>query len=328
MTKRRNFMGLAGAAFALAAAALPLPALSDTYPSRPIRLVVPYSPGGAADLVARVLADRMGRSLGQPIVVDNKPGAGAAIASEFVARSTPDGYTVLLGGNTQTVLHPILDVKLNYSDTDFSPIGYVASSPLVMVIDAKSPIKTVDEFVKQMKTSPGAGNYGSSGNGSPMHIAAAWFNSAAGLQMVHVGYKGSPPALNALLSGEIQTIFDLVATAKPLIDSGKLRALAVTTPNRSAVLPDVPTLEESGYKGFDFAVRYALLGPKAMPLAIVNRLNKELNLALREPAVAAQLGNLALDARPGPPDAVTALSATEKVRLRPVIKANNITLAQ
>lgn len=321
-------MGLASAAFALAAAALSLPALADTYPSRPIRLVVPFSPGGAADIVARILADRMGQSLGQPIVVDNKPGAGAAIASEFVARSAPDGYTVLLGGSTQTVLHPILEAKLNYSDTDFAPIGFVAFSPLVMVVDAKSPIKTVDEFVKQMKTKPGSGNYGSSGNGSPMHIAAAWFNSAAGLEMVHVGYKGSPPALNALLTGEIQTVFDLVATAKPLIDGGKLRALAVTTPTRSAVLPGVPTLEESGYKGFDFAVRYALLGPKAMPAAIVALLNKELNAALREPAVTAQLANLALEARPGAPDAVPTLAAKEKARLRPIVKANNITLAQ
>lgn len=319
---------LVGAALLLAGATFSMAGAAQTYPSRPIQLVIPFSPGGAADILGRALAERMGRSMGQPVIVDNKPGAGAAIASDFVARAPADGYTLLLGGTTQTVLQPILDAKLPYSETDFTPIGFIAFSPLVMVVNANSPVKTVDEFVKQAKANPGTGNYGSSGNGSPMHIGAAWFNSAAGLDFVHIGYKGSPQALNALMGGDIQTVFDLAATAKPLIDGGKLRALAVTTASRSSALPNVPTLAESGYKGFDFAVRYALLGPKSMPAAILERLNKELNAALQDPALAASLNKLALDAQPGPPEAVRELSNREKARLRPIVKANNITMNQ
>jgi tripartite-type tricarboxylate transporter receptor subunit TctC len=316
---------LAGAALL---AALPPALAQGSFPTHPLKLVVPYTPGGAADVLGRAVADRMGRTLGQPVIIENRPGAGGAIAAEYVAKSPADGYTLLLAGTTALVLYPLLNAGKPAYDAqkDFAGVGMMAFSPLVMVVDAKAPAGTAPAFAMGAKAHPGTVNFGSSGNGSAMHIVGALYSTVAGLDLTHVPYKGSPPALNGLMSGEVQTVFDLVASAKPLIDGGKLKALAVTSARRSSVLPEVPTLQEQGYKDFDFAVRYALVAPGATPHAVVERLNKELNAAIGDPAVAAQLKNLALDVMPGPAGAVMAFAAKERARLGPVIKANNITL--
>lgn len=302
-------------------------AFAQTFPDRPVKLIVPFSAGGAADILARGLADRMTRTLQQPVVVENRPGAGALIAADHVARSPADGHTLLLAGPTNLVLHPLLNPRLTYDvQADFAGVGMVAYSPLVLVTAARSPADNFESFLKSTTARPGTMNFGSAGNGSALHIAGELVKTTTGLDLRHVPYKGSPPALNGLMSGEVQAVFDLVASAKPLVDGGRLNALAVTSATRSSVMPNVPTLNELGYKGFDFSVRYALMAPKATPAAVVKRLNADLNLALNDPTLSAQLKSLALDPTPGPAEAVTAYIQSEQAKLKPVIKANGITL--
>jgi tripartite-type tricarboxylate transporter receptor subunit TctC len=302
-------------------------AMAQPFPANSVTIVVPFSPGGAADILGRAVAERMSKSLQQPVLIDNRPGAGGNIAAQLVAKSAPDGYTVLLAGTTILVLQPLLSSKLTYdAQRDFTGVGMLAFTPMVMVVDAKSPVRTVDDFVKTSKAAPGATNLGSSGNGSAMHVAGALFEAMATIDMLHVPYKGSPPALNALMAGEVQVLFDLVASAKPLIEGGKLRPLAVTSDVRSSALLNVPTLHEAGYKGYDVAVRYALVAPKATPTAVVEALNKATNDALRDPALATQLRALALDVMPGPADAVAAFAARERSRLGHIIAAKKIRL--
>ncbi|VCU68206.1 Tripartite tricarboxylate transporter family receptor [Pigmentiphaga humi] len=317
---------LRGIAFAVgAAAALCTSAMAQTFPARPVKLVVPYTPGGAADILGRVVADGLGRRLGQPVVVENKPGAGGAIAAKYVADSPPDGYTMLLGGTTPLVLYPLLyDRQVYDARKDFTGVGMLAYSPLVLVVNAQSPVRSVDEFVKASRT--GSLAYGSAGNGTAMNIAGELFKARASADLMHVPYKGSPPALNALIAGDIASVFDLVASAKPFIAAGRLRPLAVLSGQRSGILPEVPTLRELGYKDFDFSVRYALIVPGATPSGVVRRLNDELNAVLREPAVSSQLGALALDVMPGPPEAVMDFARNEIERLAPVIKASGVRL--
>jgi tripartite-type tricarboxylate transporter receptor subunit TctC len=318
---RLQLVAVAAALVACAAAS------ADTFPSRPLKLVVPFSPGGAADVLGRGVAERMSRTLQQPVVVENRPGAGATIAADYVARAPADGYTMLLAGTTNLVLHPLLNPKLNYDvQKDFAGVGMVAYSPLVLVVDAKAPYTNAAEFVAAAKAKPGTLNYGSSGNGSAMHVAGELFKSIGKVNLLHVPYKGSPPALNGLMGGEVQAVFDLVATAKPLIEGGKLKALGVTSASRSSVLPTIPSLQEQGYKGLDFAVRYAVVAPKGTPAEVIRRLNTELNAALREPALAAQLKALALDVMPGPAEAVASFASGEQAKLGPVIRASGITL--
>ncbi|GAA4341834.1 tripartite tricarboxylate transporter substrate binding protein [Pigmentiphaga soli] len=316
--------GIAAFAAGLVLAACP-PAMAQSFPARPLKLVVPYTPGGAADILGRTVADGLGRRLGQPVVVENKPGAGGAIAAKYVADSPPDGYTMLLGGTTPLVLYPLLYERQAYdARKDFTGVGMLAYSPLVLVVNARSPIRHVDEFVKASRG--GSLAYGSAGNGTAMNIAGELFKARAGADLMHVPYKGSPPALNALLADDVASVFDLVASAKPFILGGRLRPLAVLSGRRSAALPDVPTLQEAGYKDFDFAVRYALIAPSATPPAIIQRLNTELNAVLRDPAVSRQLGTLALDVMPGRPEDVMDFARKEIDRLAPIIKAQGIRL--
>lgn len=316
--------GIAAAA-AHAVLALGAPAMAQGFPARPVKLVVPYTPGGAADILGRVVADGLGRRLGQPVIVENKPGAGGAIAAKYVADAPADGYTMMLGGTTPLVLYPLLYERQAYdARKDFTGIGMLAYSPLVLVVNAQSPVRSVGDFVKASRA--GSLAYGSAGNGTAMNIAGELFKSQAGADLMHVPYKGSPPALNALLAGDIASVFDLVASAKPFIDGGRLRPLAVLSGRRSGALPDVPTLRELGYKDFDFSVRYALIAPSATPPAVIGRLNTELNAVLRDPAVAKQLAALALDVMPGPPEAVMDFARAEIERLAPVIKNGGIRL--
>ena len=327
MKTSHRLRGIAALAALTAGAVLAVcaPAAAQTFPARPVKLVVPYTPGGAADILGRVVADGLGRRLGQSVIVENKPGAGGAIAAKYVADSPADGYTLLLGGTTPLVLYPLLYEHQAYdARKDFTGVGMLAYSPLVLVVNAKSPVHAMGEFVKASRA--GSLAYGSAGNGTAMNIAGELFKSQTGADLMHVPYKGSPPALNALIAGDIASVFDLVASAKPFIDGGRLRPLAVLSSQRSGVLPDVPTLRELGYKDFDFSVRYALIAPSATPPAAIARLNGELNAVLRDPAVSRQLATLALDVMPGPPEAVMDFARNEIERLAPVIKNGGIRL--
>jgi tripartite-type tricarboxylate transporter receptor subunit TctC len=302
-------------------------AYAQAWPARPIKLVVPFSAGGAADLLGRAVAERMARGLGQPIVVENKPGAGTVIAADYVAKSPADGYTVLLAGTTTLVLNPLLSSKLPYdTQRDFTGAAMLASSPMVMVVNARNPAASAQDFVRAAKAKPGALNFGSAGNGSSLQLAGELFKTMADIEMTHVPFKGSPPALQALVADDVQVLFDLVMTAKPLIDGGKLKPLAVTGDTRSAVLPNVPTLQELGFKGYDAAPRYALVVPKDTPRAVVDRLNAEANAALRDRTLAAQMANVAMDVQPGPPEAVGEFIARERTRWSSIITARNIRL--
>ncbi|MBS0318116.1 MAG: tripartite tricarboxylate transporter substrate binding protein [Proteobacteria bacterium] len=298
---------------------------AQSFPTRPLKVVVSYSPGGAADILARAVADRLGRRLEQSVIVENMPGAGGAIAARYVAKSAPDGYTMLLSGTTALVLYPLLHGKPVYdAQNDFTGIGMVASSPLVLDVASNSNIHRVAEFVKAARGSSMA--YGSAGIGSALNIAGELFKSVAGVDLLHVPYKGSAPALNALMAGEVNAVFDVVASSEPLIESGRLRALAVLSKTRSKELPDVPTLREQGYKNFDFSVRYSLVVPKSTPSSIVTQLNGALNAALLDPTLAQQLKTLALDVTPSTPEAVMEFAKQGITRLKPIIKAEGIKL--
>jgi tripartite-type tricarboxylate transporter receptor subunit TctC len=260
-------------------------AVAQSYPNRPVRMVVPLSPGGFADVPARVIAPRLSEALGQTVFVENKPGAGATIGTDFVAKSKPDGYTVLFTG-TPHVISPALYKNLPYDPLkDFAPVMLVASGPYVLVVNPQLPVRSVQELIAAAKAQPGRIDYASSGNGSAQHLVSAMFASMAGIELSHVPYKGSGPAMQDLLSGQVKVSFAGIPNVMPSLRSGKLRALAVSTPKRSPDLPDVPTVAEAGVPGYDATLWLALLAPAGTPGDVVQRLYTEATKTLREPEV-------------------------------------------
>jgi len=255
---------------------LALHAFGQAYPTRPIRYIVPFPPGGGQDLVARALAPRLTEAMGQPVLVDNRPGAGTALGTEIAARSLPDGYTILMGSNTSHAINPHLYAKLAYDPIkDFIAITQVASLPNLLVVHPALPIRSVKELAALGKSRPAQLNYGSSGNGTPAQLAGVMFSKAAGITMVHIPYRGSGPALTALLSGETQLMFGTITSSLPFVKGGRLRALAVTGAKRSQAAPELPTIAESGYPGFEAITWYGLFVPAGTPQAVVARLNSE-----------------------------------------------------
>jgi tripartite-type tricarboxylate transporter receptor subunit TctC len=269
-----------GLATALGAGAL----RADDYPSRPIRLIVPYAPGGAADLVARIIAKRAGASLGQPIVVENRGGAGSIIGTDLVKQSDPDGYTLLLGQSGPISINPAVYKKLPYDPLkDFAPITMTSAYPYIMVVSPKLGVKTVPEFVALAKSKPGELNYGTAGIGASNHLLTELFDGKAGIKMTHIPYRGTALAVTDLIAGQVQVVFADPVSALPHVNAGTLLALAVTSKDRSPVAPDVPTISESGYPGFDAIAWHGILAPAHTPAAIVDRLNAEIVKALKDP---------------------------------------------
>ena len=257
------------AAFATAASAQSWPA------AKPITLVVPFPAGGTTDVLARALADKLGTALGQTVIVESKPGAGATLGADFVAKSKPDGYTLLMGAIHHTIA-PAVFKKVPYDlQKDFAPITTVALVPNVLVVNANNPAKNVADLVAQAKAKPNELNYGSNGNGTAQHLIGTQFENMNGIQITHIPYKGSGPLTTDLIGGQVTMSFDTVTPVLPHIKSGKLKPLAVTTGKRSSALPDVPTLAESGLKGFDIGTWFGVLAPVATPKDIVARLNLE-----------------------------------------------------
>jgi tripartite-type tricarboxylate transporter receptor subunit TctC len=273
---RRGVLGLALAFCAPLAAA-------QAYPSKPISFVVPFPPGGTTDVLARALAQDLSKSLGQPIIVENKAGAGATIGADYVAKAKPDGHTLLMGA----VHHAIASSVYKHLPYDFqknlAPVTMVALVPNVLVVNPQVPAKTVKELVAQAKAAPGKLTYGSNGMGTGQHLIGAQFEQLAGVSMVHVPYKGSGPLATDLLGGQINMTFDTITPVLQHIKSGKLRALAVTTGKRSPALPDVPTLDESGLKGFNMGTWFGVLAPAGTPPEIVAKLNAEMNKVMQTP---------------------------------------------
>jgi len=278
------------ALFSLACMGMPSWAQSElTYPSRAIKIVVPFAPGGSTDALARLLAQRLTAAWGQTVIVENKPGAGATLGADYVAKSTPDGYTLLMGAAHHTIAQNVY-AKLPYHfGRDFAPVSIVAMIPNVIVINARVPAKTIQEFIALSKQEPGKLNYGSAGAGTAHHLIGEMFNLQAGTNIVHIPYKGSSPAVADLVSGQVQVMFDTVSSALPQIQAGKTRALAVTTAKRSSALPDVPTLDETVLPGFDVGTWFGILAPKGTPAAIVTKLSAEIVHIVQMPEVTKQL---------------------------------------
>ena len=288
MTQRNRRWQLA--LFAVAGAAA-IQAAAQSYPNRPVRLVVPFSAGGAADVPGRILTQKMSEALGQQVVVDNRPGAGSTIGAESVAKAPPDGYNLLMISNTHYV-SAALYKKLAYdSVTDFAPVTQVTSAPNVIVVHPSLPVKNVKELISLAKAKPGKIDYASSGNGSTQHLTGALFCKMAGIDMTHIPYRGSGPATADLLSGQVTVGFPGIAGMLPQVRAGKLRALAVTGAKRSPELPDTPTVAESGLKGYDVTAWFGVAGPKAMPREIVMKLHGELLRILKNADVQKQLLN-------------------------------------
>ncbi|MFN7152522.1 MAG: Bug family tripartite tricarboxylate transporter substrate binding protein [Acidovorax sp.] len=278
------------AAAALATAVQLFPTLAHAaYPDKPITLVVPTAAGGGNDGMARVVALKLSTLLGQQVIVENKAGANGAIAAEFVARATPDGYTILFGYIGTHGMSPALQ-KLRYDPiAQFEPIGMVSYSPTLMVVSPKVPAKTVSELVALTKAKPQDFNYASAGNGTAPHFSAEIFKLESGAQMAHVPYRGAAPAMNDTMAGQTQVMFPSLFSAYPHVKNGKLRALALAGPKRSSLLPDVPTLEEAGVKGVEITQWYALFAPGKTPKPVVDQLNKALNTALADKDVARRI---------------------------------------
>ncbi len=276
---RRHLLG----AVALAAITVALPALADTWPSKPVTLVVPFPAGGTTDVLARALAEKLTLSLGQPVIVESKPGAGATLGADMVAKSRPDGHTLLVGAVHHTIASSVYK-KLPYDfQKDFAPITTIALVPNVLVVNAATPAKNVAELVALLKAKPGESNYGSNGNGTAQHLIGTQFENMTGTNFGHIPYKGSGPLTTDLLGGQITMSFDTVTPVLPHIKAGKLRALAVTTGKRSSALPDVPTLEEAGLKGFNIGTWFGVLAPAATPREVLARLNTEMVKVIQSP---------------------------------------------
>lgn len=257
--------------------------------AKPIKLLVGFPPGGGTDAVARTLAEKLKDELGVPVVVENKPGAGATLGADLVAKSPGDGYTLLMGAAHHTIAQKVYS-KLNYNiDRDFAPITVVAMVPNMVVVNSEVPAKNIAEFIALAKTQPGKLNYGSAGAGTAHHLIGEMFKLRAGVDLVHVPYKGSSPAVADLLSGQVQLMFDTVTSGLPQVKAGKLRALAVTTAKRSSAMPDVPSLSETALPGFDVGTWFGLLAPAATPPAIVQKLNAEIVKIIQQPDVRKQM---------------------------------------
>jgi|HubBroStandDraft_6_1064221.scaffolds.fasta_scaffold140954_2 tripartite-type tricarboxylate transporter receptor subunit TctC len=267
-----------GAAFAIKAAD------ADDYPSHPIKLIVPFAPGGAADAVARIIGKRVSETIGQPVVVENRGGAGAIIGTEDVHKADPDGYTLLLGQSGPISINPGVYKNLPYDpEKDFAPITMTSDYPYVLVVNAKLPVKTFQDFIAMVKAKPGEFNYGTTGVGSSNQLVTELLSSRAGLKMVHVPYRGTALAVADLLAGQVTMVFSDPVSALPHLQAGTLRALAVTTKERSSVAPDAPTVAESGYPGFEAVAWHGILAPANTPAPIINKLHDQIVAALDDP---------------------------------------------
>ena len=294
-------------------------ALAQPFPGKPMKLVVPYPPGGVTDILGRILGQLMGDSMGQPVVIDNRPGAGGAIGTEAIAKSAPDGYTFGLGASSTHVLNPML-YKLNYDPVkDFTPVGLIASTSLVVVVHPEMPVASLAELLAWIKTRPGQTSYGSYGNASLAHLAGELLKSMTGLDMVHVPYKGSAPLQADVMARQLTLgISDM--SAVPHIKSGKLKALALTAPKRIAAFPDLPVIAETpGLAGFAAVGWFALYGPAGIPGPVVDRLHTALAAASGSPELRGKMTALGLEMTPTTPEGLAALMRSEKEKFQKVI---------
>ncbi len=296
------------------------PVGAQTYPTKPIRIVVPFPPGGTSDILARAIGQKLTEEWKQQVIVDDRPGAGANIGAEIVAKSSPDGYTLFILSTIHTI-NPSLYSKLAYDPVkDFSPITLIADTSQVLVVHPSLPVHTVKEFIAYAKKHPGKLNYSSAGNGSQPHLTAELFKAKTGIDIVHVPYKGAPPAMTDLLAGQVALTFATAPSAVPFVKSGKLRALGVSTAQRISALPDVPTIAEAGVPGFEAAGWNGLVGPAGMPAPIVNRIHAAIVEIVKVPAMASFLSGQGADPHTMMPAEFAAYIKSEVVKWAQVVK--------
>jgi tripartite-type tricarboxylate transporter receptor subunit TctC len=298
---------------------------AQNFPNRAITLVIPFAPGGSTSIVGRGVADKMGELLGEKVVIDNRPGAGGSVGTRAVARSAPDGYTILLGYTGTLAIGPSLYRNVGYDPRkDFAPIGLIGNAPNSLVVHPAFPAKTLAELIAYAKANPGKVNFGSAGAGTASHITGEYFARSAGITLVHIPYKGTGPALTDLLGGHIPMAFAPIPASHANVAAGTLRALAVTSLTRSGLLPDVPTIAESGLSGFDASLYYGLAAPAGTPRPIVDRLNKALRDALAADEVRKQLGNDGTEITPGTPEDYADLIDKDEKKWSQLVKASGV----
>jgi tripartite-type tricarboxylate transporter receptor subunit TctC len=306
----------------LGASAYPRPAAAQAFPAKPVRLVVPFAPGGPVDTIARVVSPRLAESLGQTVVVDNRAGGGSTIGTELVVRSPADGYTVLLTSSS-IAINPSIYTQITFDPVrDLAPVTWVAASPLALVVHPSLPVKRVADLVRLARTRNGELVYASSGTGSAPHLAGELFASMVGAKLVHVPYKGAGPATGDLLAGHVQVMFNNMLNAVPNVQAGRLRALGVTSAGRSPALPDIPSIAEAGVAGYEATTWYAYFAPGGTPRAIVDRHHREMAAALKLPEVQARLSTQGVDPVGSGPDELARHLQLEIVKWAKVVKAS------
>ncbi len=299
---------------------------AQAWPAKVITLIVPFPPGGTTDVLARALGERLSQSLGQPVIVENKPGAGATIGADYVAKAKPDGYTLLMGAVHHTIATSVYK-KLPYDfQKDFAPITVVAMVPNVLVVNATNPAKSVAELVTQAKAQPSKVSYGSNGNGTAQHLIGTQFENLTGAQILHVPYKGSGPLTTDLLGGQITMSFDTITPVLPHIRGGKLRALAVTTATRSPALPDVPTLAESGLKGFNIGTWFGLLAPAATPKDILQKISHESVKVIQSAEFRKRMADIGADPIGNTPEQMATQIREETDKFAKLVKEAKVTI--
>jgi tripartite-type tricarboxylate transporter receptor subunit TctC len=302
-------------------------ALAQSYPSKPIRIVVPFPPGGATDIIARAVGADLTRQWAQPVAIENRAGAGGNLGADQVAKSAPDGYTLVMATVGTHAINMSLYSKMPYDTVrDFSPVSLVAAVPNILVVHPSVPVKSVKELIDLARSKPGTLNYASSGNGTSIHLSGELFKTMTGVQMTHIPYNGSGPAVASLLGGQTNLMFDNMPSALPHVKAGKLRALAVTTPRRAAVVPDLPTIAESGLPGFDASSWFGLLGPAGVPRDIVGKLSSAVIAGLQAPEMRERLSSQGADPIGSTPDQFAAHIQSEIAKWAKVVKASGAKL--
>jgi len=309
----------------LLAVGLSLSVSAQTWPAKPVRLVVPFPAGGATDILSRALSQELAKKLGQSIVVDNKPGAGGTIGALAGAQAAPDGYTLLLTTSSTHSIGPAINPRMPYNaEADFTPIVYVASSPQVILVPMTSPAKNLREFIDYARKNPGRLNYASSGNGTISNLSTENFKAQSGTFLVHIPYRGTGLSIADLISGKVDVLFDSVVSGMPHVRDGKLRALAVTSPKRSTLAPELPAVSEL-LPGFESVTWFGVYGPRGLPPEIVARVNQAVNAALAEPDLKERFARLGAETTGGTPQAFAAVVKAESVKWKKVITERKIT---
>ena len=319
MRSLRTLLGFAAVVVCIAAGA------ADVYPTKPVRIIVPFPPGGPADGLARIVGDKLAVALGQPVVIDNRPGAGGNIGMELGAKAAPDGHTLVLAPAGNLTVNPSLYRSVPYDVArDFAPITVIAAVPNVLVINPQVQAKDVSELIAYAKANPGRLNFASPGAGSGAHLAGELLKSSAGIDMVHVPFNGIAPAVTAVVAGDVQVMFAAAPSALPQVTAGKLRAIGVASPKRIAAAPALPTLDESGLPGFDVTSWYSLVAPAGTPPAVVDRLQKEIARALEAPETKAKLASLGAEPIANTPAEFAAMIKSESAKWGKIVKDANI----